>query len=386
MDAVALLERTLDPTASVPERFTAGTQLRNLLDATLLALSNQLAAGGDIAELRWQDTAHLSSRSVEREMRRARTVEQVPALGAALGDGQVSVDHVDVMHRALQRLDPAQRSVLLDDSEPLVEVARTETPERFERHLQDRLARLLSEHDREARLATQRRDTRLRTWIDRTTGMWNIRGEYDPVTGLQLQTALDARHDTLFATAVPDTAPDDPLERAHHLRALALVDLIDRPGNTVRPEVLVVIHQRETPAEPAGEASSEPTYTTDIEWRLPIEVPRSALELLVTDPNTLITPIIVRGDLVLHAPGQLHLGRSTRLANRAQRRALQALHPTCAIDGCTVPFDRCHIHHITWWRNGGTTDLHNLAPICTHHHTRIHQHQLDLPPPRARAA
>jgi len=74
----------------------------------------------------------------------------------------------------------------------------------------------------------------------------------------------------------------------------------------------------------------------------------------------------------LHAPGQLNLGRNTRLANRAQRRALRGLYRSCAIPGCTVGYDRCKLHHIIWWTNGGTTDLNNLLPVCNMHHTRIH--------------
>jgi predicted restriction endonuclease len=37
-----------------------------------------------------------------------------------------------------------------------------------------------------------------------------------------------------------------------------------------------------------------------------------------------------------------------------------------------VSYDRCKLHHITWWRHGGNTDLDNLLPVCTLHHTRIH--------------
>ena len=43
---------------------------------------------------------------------------------------------------------------------------------------------------------------------------------------------------------------------------------------------------------------------------------------------------------------QLHLGRTTRLANRAQRRALRALYSSCAIPGCTGAYDRCKLHHV----------------------------------------
>jgi hypothetical protein len=311
---------------------------------------------------------------VEREIRRARVVETVPELADALSDGDVSVDHVDVFDRALKRLDPVQRTALLDSSELLVSVARAETPERFEKIVQTKLARLLTEDDREARLAKQRRDTRLRTWVDRTTGMWNVRGEFDPESGLKLQTALDARTERLFAQTVPDTAPDDPIERSSHLRALAFTDLVLCAGGTPRPEVLVTLRP------------DMATGTTDIDWRLPIEVPRTVLEPLVLDPATLITPIVVHGDLVLHAPGVLNLDRTTRLASRAQRRALQALYPTCVADGCQVPFHQCDIHHVIPWEHGGTTDLDNLQPVCTPDHHQHHQHLIDLPPPTHRAA
>jgi len=85
-----------------------------------------------------------------------------------------------------------------------------------------------------------------------------------------------------------------------------------------------------------------------------------------------IETVVVRNGVVLHAPGQLNLGRTTRLASRAQRRALRAMYSTCAVPGCEVRFNRCKIHHIEWWRHGGRTDLDNLLPVCTHHHSLIH--------------
>jgi hypothetical protein len=376
MEVAVLLERALDTQLPAPDRFAAGTRLRTLLDGLLLSLAAEVAAAGQSVATALQDHSRMSGRSVERELRRAAVVDAVPSLGQALGEGQVSVDHVDALDRAMRRLDPPQRTALLSSSDLLVDLAREETPEQFERLVQSKVGRLLTDADHEARLSKQRRDTRLRTWVDKVTGMWNVRGEFDPVTGQRLQILIDQRHDTLFAAAAPDTAPADPLERALHLRALALVDLIDQPGSGVRPEVVVTLR----PVVAAGGG------TTEVDWRLPIEVPRSVLEQLVTDPATLITPVVIAGDLVLHAPGQLNLGRATRLANRAQRRALQARYPTCVVDGCTVPFHRCKIHHLVWWRHGGTTDLENLAPVCDHDHDRIHHGLIDLPPPTLRAA
>ena len=70
----------------------------------------------------------------------------------------------------------------------------------------------------------------------------------------------------------------------------------------------------------------------------------------------------------------LDSGRAERTVNRKQRRALRAMHRTCAHPGCTVGFDSCRIHHIRWWtRDRGPTDLANMLPLCE-----------DPPPPRPR--
>ena len=94
--------------------------------------------------------------------------------------------------------------------------------------------------------------------------------------------------------------------------------------------------------------------------------------------------MIVRNGIVLYAPGDSNTGRNTRLANSAQRRALRALYRCCSIPGCTVSYDRCKLHHIIWWRNGGHTNLANLIPVCSHHHTNIHNNDwiIELGPHR----
>ena len=88
--------------------------------------------------------------------------------------------------------------------------------------------------------------------------------------------------------------------------------------------------------------------------------------------------VVVANGVVLYAPGRTDLGRTTRLANREQRRALQGLYATCAVPGCAVHYDRCRLHHIIWWRHGGRTDLANLLPVCQHHHTLIHRDNWDI--------
>jgi len=107
-----------------------------------------------------------------------------------------------------------------------------------------------------------------------------------------------------------------------------------------------------------------------VEWSIPVEIPARVLAELAEDAD--VHAVVVRNGVVLYAPGELNLGRNTRLASRAQRRALRGLYRGCAIPGCTVGYDRCKLHHIIWWRDGGLTNLDNLLPICSKHHTKIH--------------
>jgi hypothetical protein len=97
------------------------------------------------------------------------------------------------------------------------------------------------------------------------------------------------------------------------------------------------------------------------EWPIPVEIPARVMAQLVADDEVDVVGVVVRNGVIIHAPGELLLGRTTRLANKAQRRALRALYSGCAIPGCSVRYDRCKLHHIVWWRHGGRTNLDNLT-------------------------
>ncbi len=69
----------------------------------------------------------------------------------------------------------------------------------------------------------------------------------------------------------------------------------------------------------------------------------------------------------------MNLGRTTRLASRAQRRALCALYPTCAVPGCCVAYEFTKPHHVHYWEHGRPTDLHNLLPLYSKYHHCAHE-------------
>lgn len=81
-----------------------------------------------------------------------------------------------------------------------------------------------------------------------------------------------------------------------------------------------------------------------------------------------ILPVTLNGDSI-----PVDVGRTSRTATAAQRLALRAMYPTCGFPHCSIGFDQCRIHHVTYWHNHGRSDLHNLLPLCEHHHHLVHE-------------
>jgi hypothetical protein len=324
----------------------------------------QLKQVDSFAEQTVAKAAKSSLGAATKSTERSETLAATPGLADALGDGAITAGHVDALTRSSKKLDPAQRGELLERADALVDVARAATVDEFARRVDVEVKRLQAD-DGMDRLERQRRATSLRSWVD-VEGMWNLRGRFDPLTGVRIAAKLDTAVETLFAETTPATAPADPVERQHHLRALALARLLDGAGSTKagRAEFVVVI-DADTPTSD-GPGGGGPVA----EFSIPVEIPARVLAELAADSD--IHPVVVRNGVVLYAPGELDVGRTTRLANRAQRRALRGLYRCCAIPGCSAAYDRCKLHHIIWWRHGGRTDLDNLIPLCPVHHAKIH--------------
>ena len=337
-------------------------RVQSWLAAAKASLTSALAAQVSFPEKTIADCTRGSTRDAIRDKERADTLASAPGLADALDDARVTTGHVDELTRATKQLDGDQRDELLERlDEHLLDVAAVATIEDWRRRLALEIKQIQRD-DGIDRLERQRRNTKLRSWTD-GEGMWCLAGRFDPVTGVRLSAKLDAAVSALFAEATPDTCPDDPVEKQRHLQALALATLVDgggsgnRPG---RPEFIVVVDTSQ------DDGAGGPL----VDWGISVEVPYRVLTDLAGDADVQV--VVVRNGVVLHAPGELDLGRSTRLASPAQRRALRALYATCAIPGCEVRYDRCKLHHVVWWRHGGRTDLANLLPVCAHHHTKIH--------------
>jgi hypothetical protein len=368
VDAVVALRDAADERGVLCRGLGDVGRLRSWLQGEQAAVAGRLAAIDASPEAAVAEGAGVDPRAASKLLERANTVQAAPRLGAALLDGCVSGEHVDALARTLRQVEPGVRPRLVEQAESLLTLAASSTAEEFARRLRCE-ARRLQTDDGIARFERQCRDTRLRTWTDRDSGMWCLSGRFDPRTGATLSRAL---HDELarrYTEAVPAWCPSDPIEKQDHLRALALQSLIEQNGGgrVGRPEVIVVVDTREPDPVTGGPV---------VDWGIPVELPTRVLDQLLERAD--IHQVVVRNGVVIDAPGCVDLGRTTRLANRAQCRALRALYPTCGIPGCQTRFDCCRIHHIIEWEHGGTTDLVNLLPVCPHHHSQIHNDHWQL--------
>jgi hypothetical protein len=114
--------------------------------------------------------------------RREQACEQMPCFEQALADGAVATGHLDALVAATHGLDEAARAEFADHAETLLGLAEWQSVEAFTREC-DELARNVSHDEGESRLARQKKQCRVRQWVDRMTGMHHLHAELDAESG-----------------------------------------------------------------------------------------------------------------------------------------------------------------------------------------------------------
>ncbi len=234
MDSVAVAERVRqivavrDDAAAcddlIESALVAVREVQAWADAQHAVLVAKLSADS-FAEARIAKASKTSLGAAVKVTQRATTLAATPRLAGALGDGATTAAHIDVVTRAAGQLPAGQREQLLAHADALVAVAAVSTPEQFARRVAIEVKRIQAD-DGLDRLARQRRNVRVSTWVD-TDGMWNLRGLFDPVSGVRLAAKLQATIEAMFAQTVPDGCPDDPIEKQRFLAGHALMALIE---------------------------------------------------------------------------------------------------------------------------------------------------------------
>ncbi len=202
-------------------------------------------------------------------------------------------------------------------------------------------------------LARQIERTSLRQWISDDDGMGHTHLMLDPIRHAELQTQVQA--------ALARLCAEPGRTRSNQTAAQAMLQLVadgvNQPGRAPRPQVTVLVD--------AETVERGHHLDTVCETESGVEVPPAALDRFLCDADVF---------LALTGPdGHVdRLSAGKRTATAKQRKALRAMYPTCAHPGCDVSFDRCQIHHLDHWANGGPTILENLLPLCGPHHHLDH--------------
>ncbi len=181
-----------------------------------------------------------------------------------------------------------------------------------------------------------------------------------------------------YLETLPGEPADDHTVVMVHVNAELLADTA--PGKHAAPggdggddeaSAYVPAHLASPESVPAGTAAASVlgAGTCFVEGQGPIEA--------ATARRLVCTSRLV-GVLVDQHGGVLALGRTTRLASRAQRRALRVRERgVCQFPGCHQT-RHVEAHHMVPWASGGRTDLDNLVLLCRAHHTLLHEGGLTI--------
>lgn len=359
---------------------------RRQLDGYLTALL------GRFGDLEGQDAVEelcrqfgLGRRQARQQAKTSNALKALPTTLEAAKEGWISIDHARLLGESHERAPLTQTQELelitLAISEDLDQFKKTVVRREDERRADDGL----TPHERQ-------RERRSGKVFDGDNDMVILYAELDRIAGERVKTALHNLSDRLFREDA--MAGND---RTHDQRnADALVALItQRPENFGSPS-----------GDDARDDSSEYDEIAPQATTLIVSVDFDSLSGQLKNAGLIDgTPIDI-DDLrhiacdagivpaIFAADGQpLYMGRKQRAVTSAQKLALYARDKQCV--GCGMRASACDAHHITWWDEGGPTDITNLVLLCPRCHRKVHKQgyrverdpagQYQLKPPRRRS-
>ncbi|WP_165400308.1 HNH endonuclease signature motif containing protein [Motilibacter rhizosphaerae] len=324
--------------------------------------------------------ARMDSLDARRAVTAARALRDLPHMTAALAEGVISARHVDELAAGHKRLGP---QVMLEAEETLLPLAKVAAPADVRAAVMRLEEAVGADESREekAQRIHESRYLLLSPGFDETV---EITGRLPKAEGLLLQKAIRAG-------SQPNPEPGEQVDprTAAQRQADALVEiaqtfLATEPGVTSsRLDTTLVVDL------PTLRDELQPgDGRTGISAILGTAFTAEELEYLTCTANVavlLTTTLSPHADRPAHdmpvtvAPGvPLALGRETRLATKAQLKALWVRDGGCIAPGCRNR--RVQAHHIRHWSDGGPTDLTNMCLLCSRHHHLLHQGGWQLEP------
>ena len=209
---------------------------------------------------------------------------------------------------------------------------------RYERNSEDQCAEYRRQHK-----------NRWASLVQDPDGSWRLSAYFGYDTGKRVSLAFEQMVRT-FRNGEDRTGPLTAKQR----RADALANLITGEGPHRRGQTTLLV---------IADYDAVRRELRDVRFDDGLPVPPVQLARLAADAKILPAFFDTDGD-------PLWLGRAQRDASAGQRAVLAARDGGCI--NCAAPVERSQPHHIEWWSNGGTTDIDNLALLCSRCHHLIH--------------
>ena len=374
--AVVGLLDAMSPTGSpVPELRDLASVLgraRVKIDSLMCRIAAEVERSGSSAGAAsvLQDSGRLSGREARRAAKVAGKLAEMPNTAGRLAAGDITMDNASALVTAAEQCGTG----VVDGDAGLLERAGKASSESFAREAR-RFAGAKSPDRGEALLERQRRARTASAFVDADTGMGRVFGAFDPISFNLIEQVVDGHTDALWrADGGRDGRPEE-VRTCEQRRADALFELITGRDALTRQPLAVGADGGAGKAVRA-KASAQLVVVADIgvldgtdpDGRCEIigtgPVPASILAEL--SPDTRLTGMIFAG-----RGRPLWMGRSLRLANVHQHLAVAVRDRGCVT--CGAPMQRCEIHHVREWENGGATDIDNLMALCGPHHRAHHR-------------
>ena len=299
--------------------------------------------GSRTAAHRFSRDASTSINSAKVEVRRARALRSMPHTAAALANGDVSPDHVDLLARAN---DNGRRAQFSEHEELLVRLCK---PLRYAEAVKT------VEYWRQQADAAgcedeaQRRDAgRHATAAVTLDGMVDVQAWLDPVGGAAFKNELDRLERQLYLADKKSISPRTVTQR----RADAMVEMAIR-SRTARP----------------GGLRPRPLITFLVGCDSFARVCELAAGTVITPGQ--IAPHLADADIetiMFDGPERVISVSRRRRFTGALRRAIEVRDRHCQHpSGCDEPADGCDVDHIVPYTDGGPTSQDNGRLECRPH-------------------
>ncbi|MGO3527292.1 HNH endonuclease signature motif containing protein [Glutamicibacter arilaitensis] len=202
-------------------------------------------------------------------------------------------------------------------------------------------------------------------------------GEFDQVGGAHPDFVTD---EEAAASHEPDRAPLSPAAR----RLNGMMNLMQINARRLR-ELLEATRNRRSASENSQPEHQEPNIPLikpqvvvmmsldELEGRAKTHgITSHGFKLNATDlrqalANAQIIPMVLGGKGEI-----LDIGRSQRKHPKYMRLGVTVRDRGCLVPGCTMDPERCNIHHIWFWSEGGVTAVYWSAMLCDTHHHDVH--------------